>query len=268
VTAGQAVPELHDSGAYRPGEPRLSRLASPVLRLFDQQRLRRLERLARPGGRLLDAGAGQGRFVARARAAGYEAFGIEPSARGVARAAARGVVLEPVGMEEAEIASASLDAVSLWHVLEHLEDPGAALRRIGAWLRPGGGLLVGVPNLSSWQARIGGERWYHLDVPRHRTHFTAKGVVLLLERSGFEVLRVEHVLLEHNPFGLWQSALNRVTSEPSYIFNLLKRNTGVRARDLGLTLAAVPLIPVALLVELAAGLCRRGGTVAVLARKL
>jgi hypothetical protein len=37
------------------------------------------------------------------------------------------------------------------------------------WLKPGAGLLVGVPNLASLQARIGGQYWYHLDVPRHRT---------------------------------------------------------------------------------------------------
>ena len=121
---------------------------------------------------MLDVGAGQGRFVAAARAAGYDATGLEPSRRGLARASSLGVSLIPAGVDDAEIPAGSQDAVVLWHVLEHLERPAAALARIHEWLVPGGGLLLGVPNLDSWQARLSGDRWYHLDVPRHRTHFT------------------------------------------------------------------------------------------------
>ncbi len=161
----------------------------------------------------------------------------------------------------------SLDAVTLWHVLEHLDEPGAALARIAGWMRPGGAILVGVPNLASLQARLGGERWYHLDVPRHRVHFTVAGVQALLRRSGFEVVRTHHVLAEHNPFGMWQSLLNRVTTTPSYLYNLLKRNAPLRSPDLLVSALGVPLAPVAALAELAAAAAGRGGTVAVLAAR-
>jgi SAM-dependent methyltransferase len=165
------------------------------------------------------------------------------------------------------MAPASLDAVSLWHVLEHVDDPAAALAAIARWLRPGGVLLVGVPNLGSWQARLGGARWYHLDVPRHRTHFTTRGLATLLAAHGFTVERTDHLLLEHNPFGMWQSLVNRVTATPSYLFNLLKRAVPLRPWDFAVSLLALPLVPVAALLELVAGLLRRGGTVAVLARR-
>ena len=67
----------------------------------------------------------------------------------------------------------------MWHVLEHLDDrlgpsPTCAARC------PGGRLIVAVPNLSSLQARIGGDRWFHQDIPRHRTHFTEGGLLMLL----------------------------------------------------------------------------------------
>jgi SAM-dependent methyltransferase len=157
--------------------------------------------------------------------------------------------------------------VTLWHVLEHLDDPAAAIARIAGWVRPGGTLLIGVPNLASLQAELGGQRWYHLDVPRHRTHFTPLGLSALLNAHGFTVLRIHHVLLEHNPFGLWQSVVNRVTGHPSYLYNLLKRNAPARSRDLAITLAALPLLPLAGVAELAAGRRGRGGTIAVLAAR-
>jgi SAM-dependent methyltransferase len=267
VTAGSPEPDLHDGGAFRAGRPRLHRLALPALRAFDGRRLRLLEELAQPGDRVLDAGAGQGRFVAVARASGFDAFGIEPARRGVERAAVIGAPVLAVDIESASLRAGSLDAVTLWHVLEHLEDPGAALARIAGWLRPGGGLLIGVPNLASAQARLGRDRWFHLDVPRHRTHFTPAGIGRLLEAGGFEVLAIRHRLLEHNPYGMWQSGVSRLTRHPSYLYNLLKRNAPIDRRDLALTALAVPLAPAAALAELLAGLAGRGGTIAVLARR-
>jgi SAM-dependent methyltransferase len=221
-----------------------------------------------PPGRLLDVGAGRGRFVAAARAAGYQAEGIEPAARGELARAEQGIQLAPETVESASFAPGSLDAVTLWHVLEHLEDPGGALERIAGWVRPGGALLVGVPNLASLQARIGGARWFHLDLPRHRTHFTVAGMEALLRRTGFAPVGAHHVLAEHNPFGMWQSAVNRVTSSPSYLFNLLKRNAPALSGDLVISLLALPLLPVAATLELGAGLAGRGGTIAVVASKV
>jgi SAM-dependent methyltransferase len=264
VTVGDAEPDVHETGAYGGGAPRLARAALPVLRRFDA---RRLALLGPAGGRLLDVGAGRGRFVISARAAGWDAFGIEPSERGASAAVAAGAPVERVTIANAAIPAGSIDAVTVWHVLEHLNDPGAALARIASWLAPGGVLLVGVPNLGSWQARVGGARWYHLDVPRHQVHFTVSGVRALLTRTGFQPDRVEHRLLEHNPFGMWQSLVNRLTASPSYLYNLLKRNTPVTSPDLLITTLALPLAPVAAAIELAAGAAGRGGTVAVLARR-
>ncbi len=271
-TAVTATPapeaDLHETGAYAEGAPRGSGLASPLLARFDRARLRLIGRAVQPPARLLDAGAGRGRFVAAAREAGYEARGIEPSQRGVDAALAHyGVLLDRQGIERAAVEAGSVDAVTLWHVLEHVDDPRAALRVVHGWLRPGGALLTGVPNLSSTQALVGGSRWYHLDVPRHRTHFTAAGLRTLLRAEGFIVEAEEQVLLEHNPFGMWQSAVNRLTSRPSYLFHLLKRNAPLRSRDLAVTLLALPLLPVAALAEWVAGRLGRGGTVAVLARR-
>jgi SAM-dependent methyltransferase len=265
VTAGPppTFAAAHEAGAYAPGAPRGAALAASLLRAFDRRRLHLLARAgAQPPGPLLDVGAGRGRFVAGARSAGWDARGIEPSARSSAPH------VEPVAIEDAEVEPGSLGAITLWHVLEHVDDPGAALERLRGWLRPGGVLLVGVPNLASLQARLAGPHWYHLDLPRHRTHFTARGIELALERHGFAVAATDHVLLEHNPFGLWQSLLNRATPTPSWLFHALKRNAPARPADTLPTALALPLAPVATVVEAAAGAARRGGTVAVSARRV
>lgn len=261
VTGGEAPPNLYEIGAYAPQRPRLHAAARPLLAAFDRKRLSLIAPLAPPPARLLDVGAGRGRFVAAAQAAGYEASGIEPSPRG-ALSATR---VAPTAIEEAEIPARSVDVISLWHVLEHLAEPRSALERAGAWLRPGGVLLVGVPNLDSLQARLGGACWYHLDVPRHRVHFTPRGLEALLASCGFSVARTHHVLAEHNPFGMWQSLLSRLTRNPSYVYNALKRNARLLSPDLAISVAALPLLPAAALVELGAGLARRGGTIAVVA---
>ena len=89
----------------------------------------------------------------------------------------------------------------------------APLRRIRAWLRPGGALVVAVPNLGGLQARIGGDRWFHQDVPRHRDpSHAAPALTALLERSGFGSSGCARSLVEQNPLGMWQTLLNRLTA--------------------------------------------------------
>jgi len=270
VTAAPAPRQVHDAGQYATAAPRGGGPAAPLLRAFDRHRLALLRAAgAGPPARLLDAGAGRGRFVAAARAAGHDARGLEPSARSVGVAeAVYGLGLERTTIEDAAIHPGSLDAVTLWHVLEHLDDPAGALARVAGWLRRGGVALVGVPNAASLQAWLGGPVWFHLDVPRHRTHFTPQGLRALLRAHGLEPLSTHHVLGEHNPFGLWQSLVSRATPTPSWLFHLLKRNAPLNARDAVPTALALALAAPAAATELLAGLTRRGGTIAVSARRV
>ena len=148
VTAGDAPPaEAHEAGAYRPGAPRGARLAAPLLAgLRPPRRLgcrwRDVGAVAR-ARRLLDVGRGAGALRGGARGRpGWDARGIEPSRRSSAPSTSR-----PSALEDARVEPASLDAITLWHVLEHVDDPAGALARLHGWLGPGGVLLVGVPNL-------------------------------------------------------------------------------------------------------------------------
>jgi SAM-dependent methyltransferase len=262
ATSEPAPEDAYETGAYTPVPPRLAR---PVrgLKRWAQRLVTRILRRGgvRPAARILDAGAGAGALVDLLRRAGYDAYGIEPRRR---EAGAAPVLAEAVEEHRAS----DVDAVVMWHVLEHLDDPRAAVAKAAEWLRPGGHLLVGVPNIASLQAALAGGEWFHLDVPRHRTHFSARGLRTLLDRSGFVVVRERHLVAEHNPLGMWFALLTRIGMTPGFPFHLLKRNAPVTARDVGILLVAGPLLLLpALVVELVAAAVRRGGTVAVLARR-
>jgi SAM-dependent methyltransferase len=223
---------------------------------------------------VLEIGAGDGDLVLRMRAAGLDAWGLDPSPAAAAAARTKGVEVETAGIESAEVPPAGQDAVVLWHSLEHVDDPAESMRRIAGWLAPGGAVIVAVPNLAGLQARIGGDRWFHQDVPRHRTHFTPAGATALLERSGFAVDRVRHLLIEQNPLGMWQTLLNRLTVERDFAFRLLKRDLGpaprsARIRDLLVTAIAGPILVVpAVLLELIADLAGRGGSMVIEASRV
>jgi hypothetical protein len=82
------------------------------------------------------------------------------------------------------------DAVVFQHALEHVFEPSDDLGRARELLRPGGSILIIVPNFGSWQSRRFGDAWFHLDLPRHRSHFTAAGLERLLRATGFEQVRL------------------------------------------------------------------------------
>jgi SAM-dependent methyltransferase len=255
--ADPAPPELYTSGSYAPTRAGARLVAAPLEALSHRLRLRLLAPLP-AGARVLDVGAGDGSFVAALRRRGLDAHGIDPTATGGAVSA--------LAAEELELEPASLDAAVLWHTLEHLEEPESVLRRIEPALRQDGKLLVGVPDLGSLQAQIGGDRWFHQDVPRHRTHFTRAGVEALLGRVGLRVAEASQLVPEQNLLGMWQTLLNRCTTERDVAFRLAKGERRGSRRDLAATAVLGPVLAApAVALELAAAAAGRAGTMAVVA---
>ena len=105
--------------------------------------------LARPR-RALDIGSGGGEFAYLLATLGHDVHGVEPN-RGYAQYAAReyGLDIQRGFVDEAELPEAGFDLVTIWHVLEHTEDPHAVLRRLRRALRPDGVLVVEVPNVEA-----------------------------------------------------------------------------------------------------------------------
>ncbi len=143
-------------------------------------------------GRLLDVGCGHGGNLREMKALGWDVYGCEPNR--AAAEAARAVLGrdrifdEPV--ETASLPPASFDAITFWHVLEHVPDPVATLRRAAQLLRPSGRIVIGVPNFDSAEARFFGRYWRGLEVPRHLSLFTPATLHRTIEQAGLRVQRM------------------------------------------------------------------------------
>jgi SAM-dependent methyltransferase len=140
------------------------------------------------GGRLLDYGCGSGRFAAKMRDRGWDAFGMDFSSH-AAEAASRNFGLKVIhgDLPHVDVPDSSLDAFTLRAVLEHVHDPNRLLRAAFAALKPNGWLFVSVPNLGGWGFRAFGPAWFPLELPRHLLHFTPDTLKRVVSESGFAV---------------------------------------------------------------------------------
>jgi SAM-dependent methyltransferase len=111
-------------------------------------------------GRLLDIGAGDGNFLDTAKAEGFETYGTELSHTGADYAAKRGHKLLIGQIREIDFTDLKFDVITIWHVLEHVPNPGEVLRIISGLLKPGGVLALAVPNEENhlFRYRLRGKR--------------------------------------------------------------------------------------------------------------
>jgi 2-polyprenyl-3-methyl-5-hydroxy-6-metoxy-1,4-benzoquinol methylase len=179
-----------------------------------------VRRVLPPGddaGRLIDVGCGDGSFLETMERFGLETLGTELSAT----AAQRPNVFADLDQIRDTFGEASVDVITMWHSLEHFHDPVAILRSARELLRPGASLLIAVPNADSLQARVAGQHWLHLDVPRHLNHFGARSLERALRTAGFTMDSTAHLEVEYDILGWSQSTLNKIFREPNVFFHLL-----------------------------------------------
>jgi hypothetical protein len=244
---------------YRPPSGRFTGPGDRLLRRTRGLLARRLDRIA-PAGAVLDVGAGDGSLLDALHARGREALGLE---RATNRPDVRATELDEL---EGRFA-----AVVFWHSLEHLRAPGAALARAYELLLPAGVLVVAVPNAASLQARVFGDAWLALDLPRHLVHIPASALLARLEAVGFRVERVSHLRGGQVLFGWLQGLVGLLPGGPD-LYDAIRRpsarRTGLRGAARAATLAGgAALLPAAAALAAVEVTMRRGGSVYVEARK-
>jgi SAM-dependent methyltransferase len=244
---------------YRPAEGRFTGLADGVLRRSRGRLARRLDRVA-PAGPILDVGAGDGALLDGLAAIGRDAVGLE-------RHSTRSDVREA----EVEEIDGRFAAVVFWHSLEHLRRPGAALSRAAELLAPGGVLVVAMPNLASLQARVFGQRWFALDLPRHLVHVPAPALLARVRDLGLQPTRLSYLRGGQVVFGWLHGLVGSLPGHPD-LYDAIRRpqarRTPMSAGKRVTTLAAGAIaFPAAATCALLEASLRRGGTVYLEARR-
>jgi len=138
-------------------------------------------------GSLLDIGAGTGAFSNTMKEASWNVTGLEPDGN------ARQVALNKFGLPLRDasaiydLASNQFDAITMWHVLEHVHDLQGYLDKFSSFLKTEGKIFIAVPNYTSGDAVTYKEYWAAYDVPRHLYHFSPKSMEMLAASKGFAV---------------------------------------------------------------------------------
>ena len=164
-------------------------------------------------GSILDVGSGTGSFVKEMKDRGWQVTGLEPDAD------ARRVAKEHFDCELRDsselfsLAPNSFDAITLWHVLEHVHDLTGYVKQLKALLKSGGRLILAVPNYTSLDASKYKENWAGYDVPRHLYHFSTTAMQILMEEKGMQILEFKRMWFDSFYVSLLSSKYKHQTTK-------------------------------------------------------
>lgn len=168
----------------------------------------------------IDVGAGDGGFLKTVSA--QRKIGIEISQAGRK-------IMEKSGLEtlsnEKFLKTSGLDAdvISYWHVLEHVEKPWEYLKAGKRNLSKKGKIIIGIPNIDSYEFQYFRNYWFHLVPKYHLWHFSKNSIELFLGKAGFKINSIDNWSIEHHLAGTLQSFINRTAGSDSVLHRLVKR---------------------------------------------
>ncbi len=138
-------------------------------------------------GEILDIGCGTGAFLNEMKNAGWNITGLEPDAIARQKAGELYSITPQPSSDLFELKSGSYQAITMWHVLEHVHDLHPYLQQLEKLLAPGGCIFIAVPNYTSADASHYQQYWAAYDVPRHLYHFSPASMKPLMEKYGLQI---------------------------------------------------------------------------------
>lgn len=165
-------------------------------------------------GKILDFGAGTGAFVLHMKHAGWTALGVEPDEGAREAGEKKGVSLQSDAYFESS--EEKYDVITLWHVLEHVPDLNTKLEQFHRRLRPGGALILALPNHASFDAQVYKDHWAALDIPLHLSHFVKEDIRNLADKHKFRYQTTQNM-----PFDAFYVSLLSESNRPGKT-NLLR----------------------------------------------
>ena len=175
-------------------------------------------------GKLLDIGCGVGDFIHEAEKQGWDCLGVEPSddAKAIARKRIKANIINSEALEE--IPDGTFDVITMWHVLEHVDDLKWQVEQLRRLIKPNGRVVIAVPNYKSYDGQFYKELWAAYDVPRHLNHFSKQTITKIFKTKGLELNKTEKLVWDayyisymseqykHHKFPLVQGAFRGLLS--------------------------------------------------------
>lgn len=142
-------------------------------------------------GSLLDIGCGVGDFLHTAEKKGWVCTGVEPSeeAKSIAKQRTTANIIESNELERLQ--DESFDVITMWHVLEHVDDLKWEMKQLQRLIKPYGRIVIAVPNYKSYDGQYYKELWAAYDVPRHLNHFNKTTIAKIFNSVGFDLVRTD-----------------------------------------------------------------------------
>jgi SAM-dependent methyltransferase len=179
--------------------------------------------------KVLDYGCGSGEYLLRLYPLGYELHGAEYDPQLIGNLADRGICIADVtGLADSDWQN-EFDHITLAHVLEHVPDPQALLRRLFGWLKPGGTLYLEVPNADATGLAIFGRYWRGLEAPRHFALPSRTALTTALADAGFGAVR-QHINATARGW-VWAESLEASPAEQQAAFSAAMAATPAETCD-------------------------------------
>lgn len=240
-----------------------------VVKLFRLWRAIKIKTLVPGATSILDIGCGRGWMLYFLK----NYFGFEDVAGTQISLPAIKFARERLGLKiydqdllELKLPGESFDVLTIWHVLEHVPDPVSYVKEMYRLLKPGGTLMVEVPNLDAWSRQLSGQYWLSWDPKYHLTFFDPASLSKLLTSNGFKIKAVHTHSLEYSTFTSVQSLVSKITKTDQRFFEWLQRPSWSPVIIFDIFLFAVLALP-CLLINLLLYFSRRGEVLLIVAKK-
>ena len=142
-------------------------------------------------GAILDVGAGAGAFLHHMKQHGWRTEGLEPDPAAIERAKKEYGLNLQTSDKLFAIEGATFDAITMWHVLEHVHDLNEYIGHLKKICKPGGRIFIAVPNYTSFDAIHYDASWAAYDVPRHLYHFSPASMIELMKKHRCVIVKMK-----------------------------------------------------------------------------
>lgn len=232
------------SNYYDTNYRKYNKITMSVLSFLYKKRTKKWIKLFPQKGKILEIGCGNGMMLNEFKNNGWNVTGVERNIN-VSNNAEINFGIKLYTPDVYVISdNEKFDLIILFQVLEHVDDIQLLLHKLNTILNDTGKLIIGVPNINSWQFSFGSNYWLHLDVPRHLHHFNINSLSILLNNYNFKIESISMISFEHDPFGWIQTILNKLTkSHNILLLNLMNIRKNYFIFFIHLFLAILLLIP-------------------------